>query len=151
MQLKAIPKYQYYYASKDGGIFSITPKNRSAFFDASKLTVQHVKGNVYTDAAGNEIKIVKLKPAPNSLGYMRVQLCLNGKCKREFVHRLVLMTYKGNFPPGKETNHIDGNIENNKLNNLEFVTRSENMIHAAALERRRSKKDITKYTPGDPF
>ncbi len=41
------------------------------------------------------------------------------------------MTFIGNKPTNKhECNHKDGNRENNNLKNLEWVTSSENKIHA---------------------
>ncbi len=50
---------------------------------------------------------------------------------REFIHRLVANTFVEN-PEGKtEVNHKDGNRENNCADNLEWVTRAENMKHAS--------------------
>jgi hypothetical protein len=64
-------------------------------------------------------------------GYSRVTMmhpC--GKVHNFQVHRLVAAAFIPN-PDGKETvNHIDGNKQNNCLENLEWNTRSENMIHA---------------------
>jgi len=67
-----------------------------------------------------------LKQKNNIDGYLQVQFFR----KNLMVHRLVLSTFLGEFPDGKVTNHIDGNKRNNKLKNLEFCTRRENMIHA---------------------
>lgn len=44
----------------------------------------------------------------------------------KYVHRLVWELFKGEIPEGYEINHIDGNKANNKLSNLELVTRQEN-------------------------
>lgn len=46
------------------------------------------------------------------------------------VHRLVMEAFCGKRPVGKEINHIDGNRLNNRLENLEYVTHTENMKHA---------------------
>lgn len=65
-------------------------------------------------------------------GYEKVQMMsTDGKRHRYSVHRLVLE----NFNPIEnmnefQVNHIDGNKRNNNLSNLEWVTCSENQIHA---------------------
>lgn len=63
-------------------------------------------------------------------GYMHVALAKNGKYKRFRVHRLVASAFIDN-PEGKpDVNHIDGNKANNHVENLEWVTPSENTAHA---------------------
>lgn len=64
-------------------------------------------------------------------GYSRVTLLHpGGKVYNFQVHRLVAIAFIPN-PCGKETvNHIDGDKQNNRVENLEWNTRSENMIHA---------------------
>lgn len=42
------------------------------------------------------------------------------------VHRIVIETFIGEIPKDREVNHIDHIKSNNRLNNLEIVTRSEN-------------------------
>ena len=44
------------------------------------------------------------------------------------VHQLVALTFLGPCPKGKEVLHGDGNPKNNKLDNLRYGTRSENII-----------------------
>ena len=52
-----------------------------------------------------------------------------GNSKKEYVHRLVLKTFKGNKEyPLFEGRHLDGNPSNNKLTNLEWGTKSLNQI-----------------------
>jgi len=64
-------------------------------------------------------------------GYLMVKLSfINRKTKHCLVHRLVLETFVGLCPEGKETNHKNGIRTDNHLGNLEWVTRSENLIHA---------------------
>jgi len=48
------------------------------------------------------------------------------------VHRIVAIAFLGPVPPGKEVNHIDYDYLNNRADNLEYVTRAENMSHAYA-------------------
>lgn len=46
------------------------------------------------------------------------------------VHRLVIIAFRGNYDPSLVVNHIDRNKLNNRLDNLEVITVSENVIHA---------------------
>ena len=63
-------------------------------------------------------------------GYFRITLYNNGSFRRFFVHHLVLNAFVGKCPDDYETNHKDGNKQNNNLFNLEWITRSENIKHA---------------------
>lgn len=78
------------------------------------------------DAAGNRIKGRILKLRPHSGGYVRVNLCA-GKPRDFFVHRLVLATFVGPCPDGKEGCHNDGNRQNNSVSNLRWDSRVQNM------------------------
>jgi hypothetical protein len=80
----------------------------------------------------------QLKGFVNNSGYKRVQI---GSSKnKHFIHRLVAETFlKKEF--GKEfVNHKDGNKLNNSVDNLEWVTRSENDLHAFRNDLRKSRK-----------
>lgn len=62
-------------------------------------------------------------------GYYQVRLCLNGDKGKYFkVHRLVLMAFVG--VSDLQCNHKDCDKSNNYLENLEWCTQSENMMHA---------------------
>lgn len=54
----------------------------------------------------------------------------NGKVKQHYVHRLVATAFIPNPLNKEQVNHKDGNKLNNNLSNLEWVTKSENQIHA---------------------
>lgn len=62
--------------------------------------------------------------------YYRVVLTVDSKGKDYSVHRLVAMTFIPNPENKPDVNHIDGNKLNNRVDNLEWTTRSENMKHA---------------------
>ena len=66
-------------------------------------------------------------------GYPVVSLSKDGQSFKAFVHRLVALAFLGPCPPGHEVNHRDGNKRNPLLPNLEYVTRGENIRHAAAM------------------
>ena len=73
-----------------------------------------------------------LKYSVPKCGYPQVGLCVHNKCVNYMIHRLVAQTFL-NKPIDKDyVNHIDGNKLNNHVDNLEWVTRSENEKHAYA-------------------
>ena len=69
----------------------------------------------------------------NKLGYQQVSLSKNDKMYSRRVHRLVANAFIKNTKNYKEVNHIDGNKKNNKVENLEWCNRSQNMQHAVRL------------------
>lgn len=62
--------------------------------------------------------------------YYRVTLSKNGEVTRHQVHRLVAQAFIPNPENKPFINHIDNNGTNNSVNNLEWCTHSENMLHA---------------------
>ena len=71
-----------------------------------------------------------LKHSINMHGYAMVNLMINGKRKGLAVHTAVARTFLNGYQDGLQVNHKDGNKLNNNLDNLEWVTGSENMQHA---------------------
>jgi hypothetical protein len=63
--------------------------------------------------------------------YHSVKLYNNGKYKSYFIHRLVANAFL-NFDINSKLciNHIDGNKKNNKLENLEILSISQNVLHS---------------------
>ena len=70
-----------------------------------------------------------LKGDTNNLGYRRVTLYTPIR-KRFFIHRLVALHFCEGYSEELVVNHKDGNKQNNNYLNLEWVTRSENDLHA---------------------
>ncbi len=66
----------------------------------------------------------------NTTTYARVSLSKNGKVNRVSVHRLVAEAFIPNPYDKPCVNHKDNNGLNNHVDNLEWVTHSENMLHA---------------------
>lgn len=75
------------------------------------------------------IKTLKQVKAKN--GYIIVNLYKNNKSCIKYVHRLVAEAFIPNPDNKPQINHIDGNKANPDINNLEWVTSSENLTHAA--------------------
>lgn len=70
-----------------------------------------------------------LKPYSSSTGYLKVKLDTD---KQEYVHRLVAKAFYGE----KENcvvDHINGNKQDNRLANLEWVSTKENAIRSVKL------------------
>lgn len=76
-----------------------------------------------------------LKPGKNKDGYLQVVLCKNGEHKKYYVHRLVLQAFKGDIPEGYECNHLSEKKEDNRLDNLNLLTRKENNNWGSRTER----------------
>lgn len=66
----------------------------------------------------------------DNAGYHGVTICKDGKSKYNLVHRLVAEAFISNEHRKPEINHIDGDKSNNRSDNLEWVTSSENSLHA---------------------
>ena len=71
--------------------------------------------------------------SPSRGDYPTTQLWRDGQCKGVSVHRLVAAAFIGPCPPGLQVNHKDGNKYNPHVDNLEYVTPSENCLHAIRL------------------
>lgn len=65
--------------------------------------------------------------------YLNLGLNLNGIRKTQRVHVLVARTFLGDRPTGFDINHIDGNKLNNRADNLEYCSHSDNINHAVRI------------------
>jgi hypothetical protein len=68
-----------------------------------------------------------LRPGLSTGGHLSVAL---GRGNTRMVHALVLAAFVGPRPPGADSRHLDGNYINNRLDNLSWGTRSENIRDA---------------------
>lgn len=70
---------------------------------------------------------IPMKTVTRETGYQTVMLCENNIRRQFYVHRLVLLAFRGPPQrPGLEVRHLDGVSRNNKIANLKWGTRSEN-------------------------
>lgn len=65
--------------------------------------------------------------------YLIVTGSWEGKQQHFYVHRLIAEAFLPNVENKPHINHKDGNPSNNSINNLEWVTPSENVTHAYSL------------------
>lgn len=84
----------------------------------------------------NKIKILKSNVGIG--GYLRVVLCKDFDKKNRFVHVLVAKAFIPNPENKRQVNHIDGNKQNNRVDNLEWNTPAENIHHAFDIGLRKS-------------
>ena len=71
-----------------------------------------------------------LRPRKQNWGYLRVALYYKGLCKERFVHNLVATAFVEGWREGLQVNHKNGVKTDNRAENLEWVTSSENNQHA---------------------
>lgn len=72
-----------------------------------------------------------IKPQIDKGGYIRLTLWKGKIKKKQFVHRLVAITFIANQNEQRtKVNHKDGNKLNNAVSNLEWVTPKENLAHS---------------------
>lgn len=74
-------------------------------------------------------KILKFSHTYN--GYPRVKLYMDAKGKEKLVHRIVADAFVDNHDNKPQVNHKNGIKSDNHIGNLEWVTQSENLSHAA--------------------
>lgn len=103
-------------------------KGFEGFYEVSNMgRVRSVKRTVlYKDGRKFNYKGVLLKVMKDPRGYSQVGFNKNGIKSTHRIHRLVAENFIPNHSIDKEVNHIDGVKENNTLDNLEWVTSSEN-------------------------
>lgn len=90
-----------------------------------------------------------LKECISKTGYVYVNLYKDGQIKRKTIHTLVMGTFY-------EVNHKDGNKQNNNINNLEYVTKKQNIEHRFRVLKQKpfrkyndidwnNKEDVNRY------
>jgi len=82
----------------------------------------YISKNGYIKTSGTNTTITK---GSKKDGYLRVHIAN----KHFYVHRLMAIVFLPNQHNKKQVNHKDNDGQNNKLTNLEWVTRRENMRH----------------------
>jgi hypothetical protein len=108
-----IPNYEnIYQISNMGRVKSLT-----RIIENKKGQIQKYKGKI-------------LSPRLSNRGYFQINLSENNKTTLFSLHRLVMLTFVG--PSNLLVDHIDRNPENNKLENLRYVTNQENNFNRGA-------------------
>lgn len=92
-----------YYASEQGDIFSFKRSTSKG-------------GILKRSLSGNQ-------------KYPTVKICFGGTQRRRTCHRLIAITFVPNPYNLPEVNHMDGDVQNCEKSNLEWCTRSQNLLH----------------------
>lgn len=103
----------------------------------------NVNGQLRTlNYKGSKGRIEIFKPAYDAKGYLRTAFVINGKPKTIKVHRIIARVFVPNPENKPQVNHINGIKDDNRAENLEWVTNRENVIHAY-------DNNLTKLKSGD--
>lgn len=84
------------------------------------------RGNGYRTKKGKILPLHK-----NNRGYVKVNLCVDNVMRTKLIHRLVAEAFIPNAEGKPQVNHIDGDISNNRIENLEWVSDNENKLHSS--------------------
>ena len=82
-----------------------------------------------------------LKPRLKKSGYMFISTYLKSRRQNFYVHKLVAWLFIGERPNKADINHINGIKTDNRVENLEYMTRAENMRHARELGLHNNRAD----------
>ena len=121
-----------------------------------------VKSLIRKSTGTNTNKISYLKIYLSHNGYSRVTLSKNGITKNFLIHRLLAIHFISNTKNKKCVNHKNGIRNDNSLQNLEWVSYSENSKHGFIENKRKNpnrkleesdvfeiKKELINYKHGD--
>ncbi len=126
---------------------------REIKFRAWDKDIKYVAGSdglIYSTDFNHTGKTKALKGELDKDGYPHVLMNINGKRVYRACHKLIALAFIGDKPsPKHQINHRNGIRNDNRPDNLEYVTSRENTLHGFARGRKISdmqKKAISKGT-----
>jgi len=116
---KTIPDYGDHYQISQEGLVRVNPRSPRLRDETYWKSPNRLKGgDLVKQSLGGD-------------GYWRTNLRKSGqKYTSCHIHRLLMLTFRPTNDRNLQVNHKDGNKQNNNLNNLEWVTKLENLTHA---------------------
>lgn len=103
-------------------------KNRENEYQVSSLG--RMKSLARKSCDGQSIKEKIMKQADNGQGYLFIRMWKNAKSTHILVHRLVAQNFVMNPHNKPYVNHKNGIKNDNRAENLEWCTKSENALHS---------------------
>lgn len=104
-------------------------------------------GHIYSNDYNHTGKTRVLKEQLNKNGYPYVRLVKLGKYYKKMVHRLVAETFISRTEENLQVNHKNGIKTDNRLENLEWCTCRENILHSyRVLGKKPTDKMIKDFT-----
>ena len=137
---KPIPGYEGYYEASNTGLIRSVP--RTIILKTKKLEDRPC-----------EYKSKILKPylsqhnRSNILPRQQIVLSVDGKTKSLQVHRLIAQTFIPNPNNYETVNHIDGNTFNNTVENLEWISKVDNIRHSFKNNLVHTQKPVVQIDP----
>ena len=116
------------------GRYEVSNTGRVRSLSSAVICEGPIKGR-YTSVRKGRL----LRPGRMPSGHLSVAL---GKGNSQCVHRLVLNAFVGVAPDGYECLHVNGNPADNRLENLRWGTRSENI-------KDKTRHGLSKLKPAD--
>ena len=96
-----------------------------AYYEISNLGRARIRE--HNDENGRVVKCKLITPYMNSSGYLQYVIKYDGVRKKKYAHRLVAEMFIENPYNLAEVDHIDDDKTNNCVDNLQWITRQDNM------------------------
>jgi hypothetical protein len=113
-----------------GYVWKYSTPDEQCDLEKAKLIEGYPRYKITPDGDVYSIKYKRaMKLQTNASGYKWIQFSVDSQKKNYYIHQLVTMHYIPNPDKKPFVNHKDGNKTNNKIDNLEWVTQSENTQH----------------------
>ena len=86
-------------------------------------------GTIFRNSRSKRVRKCYKQAHNSKTEYWVTTVCIGGKARKVFIHKVVAECWLGEKPEGYEVDHIDRNSLNNHWTNLRYVTPSEQMLN----------------------